>query len=176
MPRAAVVGIGSCLPARSVDNQQVITEGCLDSSDEWIRRRTGIHRRRRAAPGTATGDLAVYAAAAAIESADAAPDFVLLATTTPDHPCPATAPAVAHRLGLPRVPALDLSAVCSGFLYALATADALVRAGACRHPLVIGADTYSTIVDPTDRDTAALFGDGAGAVLLAAAEDGAPGA
>ncbi|WAL76082.1 beta-ketoacyl-ACP synthase 3 [Kitasatospora sp. YST-16] len=176
MPRAAVVGIGSCLPARSVDNQQVITEGRLDSSDEWIRRRTGIHRRRRAAPGTATGDLAVYAAAAAIESADAAPDFVLLATTTPDHPCPATAPAVAHRLGLPRVPALDLSAVCSGFLYALTTADALVRAGACRHPLVIGADTYSTIVDPTDRDTAALFGDGAGAVLLAAAEDGAPGA
>ncbi|BAJ33089.1 MULTISPECIES: beta-ketoacyl-ACP synthase 3 [Kitasatospora] len=175
MNRAAVVGLGSCLPARSVDNEQVIAEGALDSSDEWIRRRTGIHRRRRAAPGTATGDLAAHAAAAAIESADAAPDFVLLATTTPDHPCPATAPAVAHRLGLPHVPAFDLAAVCSGFLYALATADALVRAGACRRPLVIGADTYSTIVDPADRDTAALFGDGAGAVLLAAAEDGAPG-
>ncbi|MFJ5231270.1 beta-ketoacyl-ACP synthase 3 [Kitasatospora sp. NPDC088391] len=181
-----MVGIGSCLPARSVDNAEVIAAGGLDSSDEWIRRRTGIHRRRRAAPGTSTGDLAVRAAAAAIESAatgpggkdertDAAPDFVLLATTTPDHPCPATAPAVAHRLGLGDVPAFDVSAVCSGFLYALATADALIRAGACRRPLVIGADTYSTIVDPTDRDTAAIFGDGAGAVLLAAAAPGTPG-
>ncbi|MFJ1755149.1 beta-ketoacyl-ACP synthase 3 [Kitasatospora sp. NPDC088134] len=185
----AVVGIGSCLPARSVDNTEVIAAGGLDSSDEWIRRRTGIHRRRRAAPGISTGDLAVRAAAAAIESARtsadggpgegqlhcAEPDFVLLATTTPDHPCPATAPAVAHRLGLHGVPAFDVSAVCSGFLYALATADALIRSGACRRPLVIGADTYSTIVDPTDRDTAAIFGDGAGAVLLAAADPGTPG-
>ncbi|MFD0573725.1 hypothetical protein ACFQ0T_36515 [Kitasatospora gansuensis] len=100
----------------------------------------------------------------------------MLATSTPDQPCPATAPYVAHRLGLGTVPAFDVGAVCSGFLYALATATALLHSGLCRAPLVVGADTYSSIVDPTDRDTAALFGDGAGAVLLRPGRIDAPGA
>jgi 3-oxoacyl-[acyl-carrier-protein] synthase-3 len=173
---AVISGIGACLPEHVLDNEQIITAGGLASNDEWIRSRTGIERRHRVAPGISTGDLATAAGAAAIHSAGIRPDFVLLATTTPDHLCPATAPAVAHRLGLGGVPAFDLAAVCSGFLYALITATAMVRAGLCAAPLVIGADTYSTIIDPHDRDTAALFGDGAGAVLLTPGLVGAPGA
>jgi len=173
---AVITGIGACLPDQILDNDQVIAAGELDTSDEWIRGRTGIARRHRAAPGISTGDLATAAGGAAVRSAGIRPDFVLLATTTPDHPCPATAPAVAHRLGLGGVPAFDLAAVCSGFLYALATATAMVRSGLCAAPLVIGADTYSTIVNPRDRDTAALFGDGAGAVLLRPGSVGTPGA
>ncbi|MFI5617669.1 beta-ketoacyl-ACP synthase III [Streptomyces sp. NPDC051567] len=171
-----IAGIGGCLPGRSLDNEDVIRTGALDTTDDWIRTRTGIARRRRVTAGTSTGDLATAAGRAAVASAGERPDFVLLATTTPDHPCPATAPAVAHRLGLGEVPAFDLAAVCSGFLYALITADALLRSGLCHTPLVIGADTYSTIVDPHDRDTAALFGDGAGAVVLRTGHPGDPGA
>lgn len=173
---AAIVGVGSCLPDRVLDNAEVIERGGLETTDAWLRRRTGIARRRYVAPGTSTGDLAVAAGRAAMLSADAVPDFVLLATTTPDHPCPATAPTVAHRLGLEYVPAFDLSAVCSGFVYALAVATALVRSGACTTPLVIGAETYSSIIDPADRGTAPLFGDGAGAVVLRGCDPGAPGA
>ncbi|MFF7020264.1 beta-ketoacyl-ACP synthase III [Streptomyces klenkii] len=173
---ATVVGIGSCLPDRVLDNDDVIARGSLDTSGTWIRSRTGIGRRRYVPPGVSTGDLAVAAGAAAMRSAGTAPDLVLLATTTPDHHCPATAPAVAHRLGLDGVPAFDLSAVCSGFVYGLVTATALVRAGACNTPLVIGAETYSAIIDPHDRETAPLFGDGAGAVVLRAGPPGAPGA
>ncbi|MER7758685.1 beta-ketoacyl-ACP synthase 3 [Streptomyces sp. NPDC097619] len=170
-----ITGIGSCLPAHSLDNDEVIRTGALDTTDEWIRTRTGITRRRRVTPGTATGDLATAAGRAAMTSAGLRPDLVLLATTTPDRPCPATAPAVAHRLGLGEVPAFDLAAVCSGFLYGLVTATALLRAGVCRTPLVIGADTYSAIIDPHDRDTAALFGDGAAAVVLTPGPADAPG-
>ncbi|KPI29307.1 3-oxoacyl-(acyl-carrier-protein) synthase 3 [Actinobacteria bacterium OK074] len=179
-PTAVIAGIGACLPARSVDNAAVVARGALRTDDAWIRSRTGIVHRRHAERGTSTGDLAVGACRAALASAAPddrpRPDLVLLATATPDHPCPATAPAVAHRLGLGTVPAFDLAAVCSGFLYALVTATALVRAGVCAAPLVVGADTYTTIVDPRDRATAPIFGDGAGAVLLRPGPADAPGA
>jgi 3-oxoacyl-[acyl-carrier-protein] synthase-3 len=172
-----VTGIGACLPRRVVDNDTVIARGALRTDDTWIRDRTGIARRRHAEPGTSTGDLAVGAGRAALASAgDLRPDMLLLATTTPDHPCPATAPAVAHRLGLGTIPAFDLAAVCSGFLYALATAVAFIRSGACTTALVIGADAYTTIVAPTDRATAPIFGDGAGAVLLRPGTPDEPGA
>jgi 3-oxoacyl-[acyl-carrier-protein] synthase-3 len=174
---AVIAGIGACLPPRVVDNDTVIAQGALCTDDAWIRARTGIARRRHADPGTSTGDLAVGAGRAALLSAgNHQPDMVLLATSTPDHPCPATAPAVAHHLGLGTIPAFDLSAVCSGFLYALATATALVRGGACTTPLVIAADVYTAIVNPADRTTAPIFGDGAGAVLLRAGSRAEPGA
>ncbi|MEU2718580.1 beta-ketoacyl-ACP synthase III [Streptomyces sp. NPDC007205] len=161
---AVMCGVGACVPERVVGNDEFAAR--LETSDAWIRSRTGIQRRRMVMPGTSTGDLAVGAGRAAMKSAGADADFVLLATTTPDRPCPATAPEVAHRLGLGNVPALDISAVCSGFLYGLALAKALVMSGACRRPLLIGAEVYSSIIDPQDRNTAVIFGDGAGAVLL----------
>lgn len=174
---AVLTGIGSCLPDLTLDNNDIIAAGALRSSDDWIRTRTGIAQRRRVAPGQATSDLATAAGAAAIDSAGRpAVDMVVLATSTPDHPCPATAPLVAHRLGLGPVPAFDVGAVCSGFLYALATATAWVRGGLCDTPLVIGADTYSSIINPYDRETAALFGDGAGAVVLRRGTAAEPGA
>uniref|UniRef100_A0AAU2UXW1 Beta-ketoacyl-[acyl-carrier-protein] synthase III n=1 Tax=Streptomyces sp. NBC_00003 TaxID=2903608 RepID=A0AAU2UXW1_9ACTN len=174
---AVITGIGSCLPDRILSNDDIITAGALSTSDDWIRTRTGIAQRRRIAPGQATGDLATAAGAAAIASADNPPvDMVVLATSTPDQPCPATAPQVAHRLGLGPVPAFDLAAVCSGFLYALATATASIRGGLCRTCLVIGADAYSTIINPRDRETAALFGDGAGAAVLSRGTPDTPGA
>ncbi|MEU9121570.1 beta-ketoacyl-ACP synthase III [Streptomyces sp. NPDC048506] len=163
---AVIRGIGTCLPPRVLSNEDVRRRGVLDTTDEWIRSRTGIARRRAAEDGTSTGDLAVAAGRAAQASAHTRADLVLVATTTPDRRCPATAPEVAHRLGLGTVPAFDLAAVCSGFLYGLVVATALVRTGVCTRPLVIGAEKYSSIIDPLDRDTAVIFGDGAGAVLL----------
>ncbi|KUM73392.1 beta-ketoacyl-ACP synthase 3 [Streptomyces curacoi] len=179
---AVVAGTGGCLPARVLANDDVIAAGALNTTDEWLRTRTGIARRRRTTPGTGTGALATAAARAALRSAAAAPgstprpDLVLLATTTPDHPCPASAPEVAHRLGLNGVPAFDLAAVCSGFVYGLTVATALVRGGVCSAPLVIGADAFSSILDPADRETAPIFGDGAGAVLLRRGGPDEPGA
>ncbi|MYV55318.1 beta-ketoacyl-ACP synthase III [Streptomyces sp. SID3212] len=174
---AVVCGIGSCLPPLSLTNEEIVVRGELATTDAWIRSRTGIERRRHAAPGVSTGDLALAAGEAALRSAPGIrPDLVLIATTTPDRPCPATAPDVAHRLGLGPVPAFDLAAVCSGFLYALTTANALIAHGTCRYPLVIGAEKYSAIVDPRDRDTAPIFGDGAGAFLLRAGDREEPGA
>ncbi|WP_434589146.1 beta-ketoacyl-ACP synthase III [Streptomyces sp. A5-4] len=175
-PTAVINGIGSCLPPWILSNEDVARRGGLETTDEWIRTRTGIARRRQVHAGTSTGDLAVAAGRAALASAGASADLVIVATTTPDRRCPATAPEVAHRLGLGTVPAFDLAAVCSGFLYGLTVATALIRSGDCTRPLVIGAETYSTIVDPLDRDTAVIFGDGAGAVLLRAGERGEPGA
>ncbi|MGW8378360.1 beta-ketoacyl-ACP synthase III [Streptomyces sp. ODS28] len=176
-PAAVICGIGACLPPRVVSNEEVVRRGVLETTDAWIRTRTGVAERRRAAAGVSTGDLAAAAGRAALASAGTEhADLLLLATTTPDRRCPATAPEVAYRLGLGHVPAFDLAAVCSGFLYGLATADALLRAGVCSRPLVIGAETYSTIVDPLDRDTAAVFGDGAGATLLRPGRSGEPGA
>ncbi|KIZ16187.1 beta-ketoacyl-ACP synthase III [Streptomyces natalensis] len=175
-PTAVIRGIGSCLPPQVLSNEDVKRRGVLDTTDEWIRTRTGIARRRAAEEHTSTGDLAVAAGRAAQESAHARADLLLLATTTPDRRCPATAPEVAYRLGLGAVPAFDLSAVCSGFVYAVTVATALVRTGVCTRPLVIGAETYSRIIDPLDRDTAVIFGDGAGAVLLEAGDRAEPGA
>ncbi|MCG8914481.1 beta-ketoacyl-ACP synthase 3 [Actinokineospora sp. PR83] len=175
---AVVAGIGGHTPSTVVTNAALSLR--FDTSDEWIRSRTGIGARHVAEPGEATSDLAVRAGAAALRSA--APrsggdgvDLLLLATSTPDHPCPATAPAVATRLGL-SVPALDVNAVCSGFVYGLAVADGLIAGGVAERVLLIGADTFSTILDPDDRSAAALFGDGAGAVVLRAGHVGEPGA
>lgn len=166
--RAAVVaGLGTHLPVTEIDNAALTAE--LDTSDDWIRSRTGISARRRAAPETSMTDLACGAAANALRSAGTTTaGGVVLATTTPDRPCPAAAPEIAHRLGLGRVPAFDVSAVCSGFLYAMTTAAALITSRVLDSVLVVAAETYSRIVDPTDRATAVLFGDGAGAVVLRA--------
>jgi 3-oxoacyl-[acyl-carrier-protein] synthase-3 len=171
---AALVGLGSYLPPRRVTNDELAI--AFDTSDEWITTRTGIRARHWAPPGVSTGDLAVEAGHRALKSANlplepGAVDAVVLATTTPDHPCPATAPQVAARLGLGTVAAYDIAAVCSGFLYALATASAQIVAGQARQVLVIGAETYSTILNPADRTTSVIFGDGAGAVVLSAVPD-----
>ncbi|HWU08520.1 MAG TPA: beta-ketoacyl-ACP synthase III [Streptomyces sp.] len=176
--RAAVVaGIGSYTPPGLVTNDDLAQR--LDTSDAWIRSRTGIAERYVVAPGTATSDLAVEAGLRALKSAgDEHVGAVVLATTTPDQPCPATAPQVAARLGLGQVPAFDVAAVCSGFLYGLATASGLLAAGVADSVLLIAADAFTTIVNPEDRTTAVIFADGAGAVVLragAAAEPGAVG-
>jgi 3-oxoacyl-[acyl-carrier-protein] synthase-3 len=149
----------------------------LGSSDEWIRSRTGITQRYFAAPGTATSDLAVGAGEQALKSAGTAVvDTVVVATTTPDRPCPGTAPTVATRLGLTGAAAYDIGAVCTGFVYALATSAGLIAAGAAERVLVIGAETFSSILNPADRSTSVIFGDGAGAVVLRAGTADEPGA
>ncbi|MFI9386760.1 beta-ketoacyl-ACP synthase III [Kutzneria sp. NPDC052558] len=167
--RAAVVaGIAGHVPEQVLTNGDLITR--FDTSDEWIRSRTGIGERRVARPGEATSDLAVQAGAAALASVAAIEpiDLVILATSTPDHPCPATAPAVAARLGLGGVAAFDVGAVCSGFVYGLAVAQGMIAGGVVRSALLIGADVFSTILNPNDRSTNAVFGDGAGAMVLRA--------
>ncbi|GAA3193696.1 MULTISPECIES: beta-ketoacyl-ACP synthase III [Streptomyces] len=176
MSRAAVLaGLGTYVPPRVVTNDDLART--TDTSDEWIRSRTGITRRHWADPGTATGDLAVEAGGRALKSAGSGDvDLVVVATTTPDHPCPATAPDVAHRLGLNSVAAYDVAAVCSGFVYAMASAAGAIAAGIAERVLVIGAETYSTILNPEDRTTSVIFGDGAGAVVLRAGEPTEPGA
>lgn len=174
--RAAVLaGIGSCLPPTAVSNDELAAR--LDSSDAWIRSRTGIGRRYFATEGTATSDLAVGAGSKALKcSGVPTVDTVLVATTTPDHPCPATAPAVAARLGMTGTAAMDVSAVCTGFVYGLATGAGLIAAGVADRVLVIGAETFSTLLNPEDRSTSVIFGDGAGAVVLRAGDPEEPGA
>ena len=169
MLRSVVRGVGAYLPARVVTNEELSRR--LDTSDDWIRERTGIRQRHLAAEGELTSDLAVAAARAALERAGLAPtsiDLILVATSTPDRTFPATATAVQRKLGAGRGAAFDLQAVCAGFPYAVATADALLRTGAATRALVIGAETFSRILDWEDRGTCVLFGDGAGAVVLAA--------
>ncbi|MFF4231428.1 beta-ketoacyl-ACP synthase III [Streptomyces sp. NPDC001820] len=174
--RAAVLrGLGTYLPSRTVTNEELSQR--LDTSDEWIRTRTGIRQRYWAEQGTATGDLATEAGTRALKAAGCdGVDAVILATSTPDHHCPGTAPDVAARLELGTVPAFDISAVCAGFVYALATAAGTIAAGIAERVLVIGAETYSTILDPQDRNTSVIFGDGAGAVVLEAGAADEPGA
>ncbi|POM23157.1 3-oxoacyl-[acyl-carrier-protein] synthase 3 [Actinomadura rubteroloni] len=172
---AVLCGVGGHVPGPVLTNADLTAR--FDTSDEWIVTRTGIRARHVVEPGTATSDLAVRAGAAALASAgDASVDLLLLATTTPDRPCPGTAPTVARGLGLGGVPALDVNAVCSGFVYGLAAAAGFVAAGLARRVLLIGADTFTTLLDPGDRDTATVFGDGAGAVVLRAGRAGEPGA
>ncbi|HEY3606941.1 MAG TPA: beta-ketoacyl-ACP synthase III [Pseudonocardiaceae bacterium] len=174
-PAAVLAGIGSCLPPRAVSNDELAET--LGSSDEWIRSRTGITQRYFAAPGTATSDLAVGAGEQALKSAGTAVvDTVVVATTTPDRPCPGTAPTVATRLGLTGAAAYDIGAVCTGFVYALATSAGLIATGAAERVLVIGAETFSSILNPADRATSVIFGDGAGAVVLRAGTADEPGA
>ena len=167
--RSVVLGCGSYLPERILTNAELATR--IDTSDEWIVQRTGIRQRHIAAEGEFTSHLAINAARAALEHAglDAqAIDLIVLATSTPDNTFPATAVAVQHGLGINHGVAFDLQAVCSGFVFALATADNFLRTGTCKRALVIGAETFSRILDWNDRGTCVLFGDGAGAVVLEA--------
>jgi 3-oxoacyl-[acyl-carrier-protein] synthase III len=167
--RSVVLGCGSYLPNQVLTNADLARK--VDTSDEWIVQRTGIHERRIAAPGELTSHMAANAARAALAHAhlDAeAIDLIVLATSTPDNTFPASAVAVQHELGISHGAAFDLQAVCSGFVFALSTADALLKSGAFNRALVIGAETFSRILDWTDRTTCVLFGDGAGAVVLEA--------
>ena len=171
MRRSIMRAVGAYLPERVVTNDDLAHE--LDTSDEWIRERTGIRERRIAAPGELTSDLATHAARRALERAGIAAeavDLVIVATSTPDHTFPATATAVQRNLETGPGIAFDLQAVCAGFAYALATADNFIKVGQAETALVIGAETFSRILDWTDRSTCVLFGDGAGAVVLRAAE------
>ena len=169
MIRSIVRGVGAYLPSRIVTNAELSTR--VDTSDEWIRERTGITQRHVAAEGELTSDMASAAARAAMDRAGIGPeliDLIVVATSTPDNTFPATATAVQRKIGAGPCPAYDLQAVCAGFAYALATADNHLRLGQARHALVIGAETFSRILDWEDRGTCVLFGDGAGAVLLRA--------
>jgi len=167
--RSVVLGCGSYLPERILTNAELASR--IDTSDEWIVQRTGIRERHVAAEGEFTSHLAIKAARAALHHARLDPqaiDLIVLATSTPDNTFPATAVAVQHGLGINHGVAFDLQAVCSGFVFALATADNFLRTGSCKRALVIGAETFSRILDWSDRGTCVLFGDGAGAVVLEA--------
>lgn len=166
----AVTSLGSALPRTRVGNAAVASS--TGTSSEWIRRRTGMIERAVREPVDSTASLAAAAGAAALRDAAALPDLLILATTTPDRPVPATAVDVQARLALPGRPAFDLNSACSGFLYGLAMAVGAHATGLAEHVLLIGADTFTRHVDPTDRRTAPLFGDGAGAVFLSPAATG----
>lgn len=169
--RSVIVGSGSALPVRAVTNAELAQK--VDTSDEWIVERSGIRVRYIAGEGETTASLATDAARRALAMAGfeaASIDLIIVATATPDQTFPATATIVQHALGCNGGTAFDVAAVCSGFLYALATADALLRAGPAKRALVIGAETFSRILDWEDRATCVLFGDGAGAMVLEARE------
>jgi 3-oxoacyl-[acyl-carrier-protein] synthase-3 len=173
--RAQVAGCGAYLPERVLTNDELAAR--LDTSDEWIRQRTGIGERRIAAEGELTSDLAIAAARRALQRAGmngSDLDLIVLATATPDHTFPATATKVQAQLGMKRGAAFDIQAVCSGFIFALAVADNALRLGQARTALVIGAETFSRILDWNDRGTCVLFGDGAGALVLNAVPDTGP--
>jgi 3-oxoacyl-[acyl-carrier-protein] synthase-3 len=171
MIRSVVRGIGSALPRRIMKNTDF--EGVLETSDEWIAQRTGIRQRHIAADDETTASLGEAAARAALDDAGLTPadiDLIVLATSTPNNTFPATAVEIQNRLGMHHGFAFDMQAVCSGFVYAVATADLYVRGGLARRVLVIGSETFSRILDWTDRSTCVLFGDGAGALVLEAQE------
>ena len=171
-----IAGTGSALPARRVSNADLAAELAaqgIETSDDWIVERTGIRARHFVDAGTQASDLAVSAARQAMAAAGCGPadiDLIVLATSTPDMVFPSTACIVQHKLGIVGCPAFDVQAVCSGFVYALTVADALIRTGTGRRALVIGAEVFSRILDFKDRGTCVLFGDGAGAVVLEASD------
>jgi len=172
MKYSRIAGTGSYLPKRILTNAEL--ETMVDTSDEWIVTRTGIRQRHIAAADEYTSDLACEAGRLAIEAAGIGMqdiDMIIVATTTPDHVFPSTACIVQDKLGISNCPAFDMQAVCSGFIYALGTADSFIRSGAARQILVIGADTMSRITDWTDRSNCILWGDGAGAVVLQASDE-----
>lgn len=176
MIRSAITGTGSALPVRRVSNAELAET--VDTSDEWIVERTGIRFRHIAGPDETTATLAADAAKAALAAAGRSAqdiDLIVLATATPDQTFPASATKVQAMLGIDDCVAFDVAAVCSGFLYALQVADSMIRAGAHRKALVIGAETFSRILDWEDRGTCVLFGDGAGAIVLEGETDGARG-
>ena len=172
MRRSVIQGVGAYLPAKVVSNAEL--SKTVDTSDEWIVERSGIRQRHIAAEGEKTSDLAIAAAkkalaAAGVDGTDI--DLLIVATATPDQTFPATAARVQAALGRPGIPSFDIQAVCSGFIYGLATADNFIKAGQADKVLLIGAEVFSRILDWTDRTTCVLFGDGAGAVVLGV-EDG----
>ena len=171
MIRSVVRGFGAALPKRVVTNREL--EETVDTSDEWIVQRTGIKQRYIAGEGETTASLGEAAARAALDNAGLTPadiDLIIVATSTPDNTFPATAVNIQNRLGMTHGFAFDVQAVCTGFVYAVATADVYIRGGLAKRALVIGAETFSRILDWTDRTTCVLFGDGAGALILEAAE------
>jgi len=170
---AGIIGTGSCLPDKIVTNQDM--EKIVDTTDEWIRTRTGISERRMTDENTATSDLATVAALRALENANISPeeiDLIIVSTVTPDMMFPSTACIVQKNIGAVNAAAFDLEAACAGFLYGLAIADSLVRAGNFNKILVIGAETLTKIVDFTDRNTCVIFGDGAGAAIVSEVPEG----
>ena len=172
MTYARIIGTGGYLPEKVLTNHDL--EKMMDTSDEWIRERTGIHRRHIAGDGETTSDMALAATRQALEMADIGPDeldMILVGTTTPDKIFPATACILQRKLGIVGCPAFDLQAACSGFIYGLDVADRFIRSGGGKAVLVIGAETLSRLTNWEDRTTAVLFGDGAGAVVLQAAEE-----
>lgn len=168
-----IIGTGSHLPGVPITNDDLVARG-IETSDEWIRTRTGIAARHFAAEGEMASDLALVAARRALEQADCRPDdidLIVLATSTPDYVFPSTATLLQAKLGMTnRAPAFDVQAVCSGFIYALALADKFLRLGEAHRALVVGAEVFSRILDWNDRSTCVLFGDGAGAIVLEADE------
>lgn len=171
-----ITGTGSHLPPRRVTNADLVAEMAasgVDTSDEWIVERTGIRARHFAAPDVACSDMALDASRHALQAAGLHPqdlDLIIVATSTPDMVFPSTAAILQHKLGANGCPAFDLQAVCSGFIYALTVADAMIRAGTARRALVVGSEIFSRLLDFSDRTTCVLFGDGAGAVVLEASE------
>lgn len=168
---ARIAGTGSYLPEKALSNTDL--EKMVDTSDQWIRERTGIIKRHIAADNETTTDLAYNAAVNAIDAAGISSqdiDLIIVATTTPTKIFPSTASLVQQKLGIHGCPAFDIQAVCTGFVYGLTVADKFIKSGSAKNVLVIGAETFSRIIDWTDRNTCVLFGDGAGAVVLQASE------
>ena len=171
-----ITGTGSSLPSRRVSNEDLVADLAqkgIDSSDEWIVTRTGIRARYFAAPEVGSSDLALEASRQALAAAGCTAqdvDLIIVATSTPDMVFPSTACILQHKLGVRGCPAFDVQAVCSGFVYALTVADAMIRAGSARRALVVGAEVFSRLLDFHDRTTCVLFGDGAGAVVLEASD------
>jgi 3-oxoacyl-[acyl-carrier-protein] synthase-3 len=175
--QSVVRGVGGYLPERVITNDEL--SKTVDTSDEWIVQRTGIRQRHVAAEGEMTSDLALHASRRALDKAGLTPadiDLIIVGTTTPDRTFPATAALLQHKLGMTHGVAFDVQAVCSGFVFAVATADSYLKGRMARRALVVGAETASRILDWNDRTTCVLFGDGAGAMILEAqeVEDGAP--
>ena len=173
---ARITGTGSCLPARRLSNQDLVDQLAaqgIETSDDWIVERTGIRARHFAADGEFSSDLAAQACRRAMQAAGAVPaeiDLIIVATSTPDMVFPSTAALLQHKLGISGCPVFDVQAVCSGFVYALTVANAMIQNGSARKALVVGAEVFSRILDFKDRTTCVLFGDGAGAVVLEASE------
>ena len=176
-PYSRITGTGSHLPARRVTNADLVADLAargVDSSDDWIVARTGISARHFAAPDVACSDMALDAARKALAAAGRQPqeiDLIIVATSTPDMVFPSTAAILQNKLGANGCPAFDVQAVCSGFIYALTVADAMIRAGAASRALVVGSEIFSRLLDFSDRGTCVLFGDGAGAVVLEASDE-----
>jgi len=167
-----ILGTGGYLPKKVVTNKDL--ERMVDTTDAWIRERTGIHQRHVVSEGETCVDLAEAAARQALDASGIAPDqidLIVLATTTPDQIFPSTACLLQHRLDIHGCPAFDVQAVCTGFIYALAVAEKFIRSGSARHALVVGAEATSRIIDWTDRGTCVIFGDGAGAVVIGRADE-----